>query len=249
MKNRKSKIKMRDLLIKSSFLLSCPRRRASKSFWKAWLPACAGMAWASKIFYLNRQMKIEGATVSHDNRLSRPHRLYRCGFLLAASTLFLLLSPTAGSAQQEWYYHTVHSNSFSALGGRTVKLNYEYQMSRTRQLKVTGMYVYDKFDLDRDQVKSDLYGLHFQFQYHLFEVNKLFVKANAGFGGYMLNAQNLLEQEHDEVKLSFMGGFQAEYFIQRSTLALVLDYDILWLAFSDLYEFLHLPNVGVRVVF
>ncbi len=169
--------------------------------------------------------------------------------IFASALLALLALPEMSRAQQQWYYHTVHSSSLSALYGRTYKLNYAYQLSRARQLKISGMYVFDEFDNGPDHVKSDVYNVNLQFQYTLLHFNKAFLGAHVGAGGYILKAGNLVNQRHKERKLNGIFGLQGEYFINKSSMALVADYDVLYLPFSDLYEFLHLPRVGLKFVF
>ncbi len=170
--------------------------------------------------------------------------------IFAGAVLAVLALPEMSRAQQQqWYYHTAHSSSLSALYGRTYKLNYAYQLSRVRQLKISGMYVFDEFDNGPDHVKSDLYNVNLQFQYTLLHFDKAFIGVHVGAGGYMLKAGNLVDQRHKERKLNGIFGLQGEYFINKSSMALVADYDVLYLPFSDLYEFLHLPRVGLKFVF
>lgn len=169
--------------------------------------------------------------------------------ILAGALAGLLMLPEVSAAQQQWYYHTVHSSSLALQYGRTYKLSYAYQLSRVRQLKVSGMYVFDEFDNGPDHVKSDIYNLNLQFQYTLLHFDKAFIGMHVGGGGYFLKAGNLVDQRHKERKLNAIFGLQGEYFIKKSSMALVADYDVLYLAFSDLYEFLHLPRVGVKFVF
>ncbi len=172
----------------------------------------------------------------------------RSTFLIALATLALFL-PNASLAQQNWYYHTIHSSTLAAQYGRTFKLTYAYQLSRSRQLKLSAYYISDGFDLGEDRVDAKMYNANLEFQYHLFHVGKLFVHTHAGAGGYKLEAKNVLDQKHKETKFSFTGGFQGEFFIARGALALVADYDVLYVPFSDLYEFLHLPRVGLAWTF
>jgi hypothetical protein len=37
--------------------------------------------------------------------------------------------------------------------------------------------------------------------------------------------------------------------LQRNRLAIVVDYDFLYMPFSDLYDFLHVPTAGLAVFF
>ena len=158
----------------------------------------------------------------------------------------VLLAPTAQS--QEFYYHTINSHSLTLLGGRTVKLNYEYQISHIRQLKFSGGYVSDKFTADRDQVKANMYFLNGQFQYKLFNFDRVFVNGGFGLGGDYVEARNQIDQNHNEWDLHFVGGFQAEYYLSGGDLALTLDYDIFYMPWSKLYSFLHAPMIGIRKV-
>ena len=169
--------------------------------------------------------------------------------IFIALTMLAWLVPGATQAQQNWYYHTIHSNTLALQYGRTVKLTYANQLSRTRQLKVSLYYIFDEYDTGEDHVKSDVYNLNVEFQYKLIHFSRIFINGHAGFGGYHLKAQNVLDQKYDETKFSFIGGFQGEYFFQKSTLALVVDYDLLYMPWSDVYEFLHLPRVGLGWTF
>jgi hypothetical protein len=167
-----------------------------------------------------------------------------------ALPFFLLLLPTGIFAQNSYYFHTIHSSSLAASYGRTYKVHYAYQLSRLRQLKLSGLYVFDEYtQADGNRIKSDLYNVHVQFQYNLIHWNKVFLSANAGVGGYFLRAGDLIGIEHKERKINFGGGFQGEYYLKRNSLAILVDYDILYMPFSDLYEFLHVPTVGVGVFF
>lgn len=168
--------------------------------------------------------------------------------IFAGAMAALLCLPQTTRAQQ-WYYHSVHSSSLALQYGRTYKLSYAYQLSRARQLKISGMYVFDEFDNGPDHVKSDVYNVNLQFQYNLLHFDKAFVGMHVGGGGYILKAGNLVDQRFKERKLNATFGLQGEYFINKSSMALVADYDVLYFPFSDLYEFLHLPRVGVKFVF
>jgi hypothetical protein len=172
--------------------------------------------------------------------------------MIATRWLFaiLLSLPATGLAQQEWYYHTIHSSSLNALYGRTYKINYAYQLSRLRQLKLSGLYVFDEYtQADGNHIKADVYNLGAQFQYNLLHFDKLFISLNLGAGGYRITAGDLIGVKFKEWKVNFLGGAQAEYYIQRNRLALLVDYDVLYFPFSDLYEILHVPTVGLGVFF
>ncbi len=170
------------------------------------------------------------------------------GLILLMVTIMASL-PATSPAQQNWYYHTIHSSSLAVQYGRTVKLTYANQLSRSRQFKLSLYYISDEFDLGEDLVTSDMYNVNLEFQYNLIHLGKAFVNGHAGFGGYNLQVKNTIDQKHDETKFSLIGGFQGEYFIQRSALAIVCDYDILYTPWSDVYEFLHLPRIGLAWTF
>lgn len=171
----------------------------------------------------------------------------RC--LLPAMTALLLCLPAAARAQQSEYFHTIRSNALALQYGRTAKLTYAHQMSRRQQFKLSGLYIGDKFDLGRDEVRSKVFNVNLQLQYNLLHLQRLFVNGSLGAGAYHLRARNSLEQKHNETKVNFAGGVQGELFIQGSRLALVFDYDVLYMRFSDLYEFVHIPTVGLALVF
>jgi hypothetical protein len=162
--------------------------------------------------------------------------------------LFLLL-PTGMLAQDSYYFHTIHSSSLAAMYGRTYKVHYTYQLSRLRQLKLSGLYVFDEYEQDRNRIKADIYNLSVQFQYNLIHLKKGFLSVHVGPGGYILKAQDLLSLTHKETKLNFVGGFQGEYYVLRNRLAVLVDYDIFYMPFSKIYEFLHVPTVGLGVFF
>ncbi|MGH7491280.1 MAG: hypothetical protein ACREOO_02670 [bacterium] len=200
----------------------------------------------------DRRLKIEDRRLKIVPRslcVARPPIFNPRWLAVLLTGIILAFLPGASSAQQDWYYHTIHSNSLAVQYGRTVKLTYANQASRTRQFKVSLYYIYDKFDLGEDQVKSDMYNLNLEFQYHLMRFGKTFVNGHAGFGGYHLKAKNSIDQKHDETKFSFIGGFQGEYFLQKGAFAVVFDYDVLLTPWSDVYEFLHLPRIGLGWTF
>lgn len=149
---------------------------------------------------------------------------------------------------QEYYYHTINSHSLTALAGRTVKLNYEYQISHIRQLKFSGGYLLDKFTAERDQVKANMYFLSGLFQYQLFHFNRIFLNGGIGLGGDYVEAKNQIDQKHSEWDLHFVGGLQAEYYLSGGDLALTFDYDVFYMPWSKLYSFLHAPMIGIRKV-
>lgn len=167
-----------------------------------------------------------------------------------ALSTFLLFLPTALVAQQEaYYFHTIHSSSLAAMYGRTYKVHYAYQLTHSRQLKLSGLYVFDEYTQNNNRIEADLYNLNVQFQYNLAHVNKVFFGIHLGVGGYLLKAVDLIGLEQKERKINFVGGVQGEYYVRRNSLAIVVDYDILYLPFSDIYEFLHVPTLGVGLFF
>lgn len=199
-----------------------------------------------------RKAKIEGRdlnTAQHQSPDRRSSCINPQRFMVLAALLLTMGLPAMSRAQQSTYFHTIHSNALALQYGRTAKLDYSYQMSRRQQFKLTALFVNDKFDLGRDEVRSKVYNVNLRFQYNLLHVDRLFVNGSLGAGVYHLRAKNLLDQKHNETKINFVGGFQGEYYISGSSLALVFDYDFLYLRFSDLYEFVHIPAVGVALVF
>lgn len=183
------------------------------------------------------------------NRRSRDCRFAPRRIIWLTMLLLTMCLPALSRGQQNTYYHTIHSSALALQYGRTAKLDYSYQMSRRQQFKLSALFVNDKFDLGRDEVRSKVYNVNLRFQYNLLHIDKLFINGSLGAGAYHLRAKNLLDQEHHETKINFVGGFQGEYFISGSSLALVFDYDFLYLRFSDLYEFVHIPAVGLALVF
>jgi len=174
---------------------------------------------------------------------------YPLATLLIVLAMLALFAPGTSRAQQNWYYHTIHSSSLALQYGRTAKLSYTNQLSRTRQFKLSLCYIFDEFDSGEDHIKSDIYNLNLEFQYNLMHLGRTFVNGHAGLGGYMLEAKNTIDQKHDETKFSFVGGFQGEFFLQKGALAVVADYDVLYTPWSDVYQFLHLPRFGLAWTF
>jgi hypothetical protein len=165
--------------------------------------------------------------------------------------LAMLLSlPAAGLAQEGWYYHTIHSSSLAAAYGRTYKAHYAYQLSRLRQLKVSGLYVFDDYtQSDGNRIKADVYNLGLQFQYNVAHFGNVFLSVNFGAGVYKIKAGDFIGVRFKETKINFLGGAQIEYYLQKNRLALLLEYDAAYFPFSDLYEILHVPTVGVGLFF
>ncbi len=163
---------------------------------------------------------------------------------------FIVLLPASLFAQQDlYYYHTIRSSSLAAQFGRTAKTHYAYQVSHNRQFKLSGLFIDDKFSINNNRVEADLYNVNLQFQYNLIHKKKLFIGMHVGLGGYLLNAKDLIGIEQKERNVNLAGGLQAEYYIWRNNMALIIDYDILFLPFSDVYEFLHVPTGGLGIYF
>lgn len=165
---------------------------------------------------------------------------------LYALILGVMLCGSLG-AQEPYYFHTIHTHGFTLAGGRTVKLNYMYQVSRSRQFKLSGIYIRDSYNLDRNEVTADVYNLNLQFQYVLLNFDKVFVNVSLGAGGHYLRASDLLNVKYDEWRVDFVAGGQMEFYLIRNKIALTLDYDFLFTPWSRIYDFLHLPNAGLTL--
>ena len=152
-------------------------------------------------------------------------------------------------AQEPYYFHTIHSHGLSFLGGRTAKINYMYQISRIRQLKVFGAYIYDNFNQGNDHIKSNIYLGNVQFQYKLINNDQFFLNMAIGGGGYNLISKDRLNIKLKEWRFDFVGSLEAELYIVRNVLALTLDYDVLYMPWSKIYEFVHVPTAGVTLYF
>lgn len=163
--------------------------------------------------------------------------------------LVLLALPVRLFAETPYYYHTIHTSSLSAAYGRTVKVNYAYQLSRLRQLRVSALYLSDQFDQERNTITAKLYNLNLQLQYDLFYLKNSFLNFSFGAGGYYLDSRDKLDVKYDEWHFSVVAGGQFEWYLKKNSLALIADIDFLWLPFSKLYNFLWVPTVGVGVFF
>lgn len=158
--------------------------------------------------------------------------------------------PASLFAQQDLYYfHTIHSSSFAAMYGRTVKAHYAYQLSHRRQLKISGAFVSDDYTKNNDDIRADVYNVNLQFQYNMINKKKFFSGVHVGVGGYLLNAEDEIGLKQKERNVNFVGGAQAEFYIWRNNLALVVDYDVLYMPFSKVYRFLHIPTAGLSIFF
>ena len=164
--------------------------------------------------------------------------------------LFIALLPAGLLAQDAFYYHTIHSSTLGATYGRTYKGHYSYQLSHRRQLKLSGIYVFDDYtQSDGNRVKADIYNASLQFQYNIIHLGNLFVNLNLGAGAYQIRASDLIGVKFKETKVNFLGGGQIEYYLKKNRLALLVDYDALYFPFGDLYEVLHVPTAGVGLFF
>ncbi|MDZ7343959.1 MAG: hypothetical protein ONA90_05535 [candidate division KSB1 bacterium] len=164
--------------------------------------------------------------------------------------IFLSLLPTVLLAQPgSYYFHTINTNSLAFTVGRTFKGTYAHQLSRFRQLKISGIYVADEYEQDANRIRADVFNAGLQFQYNVLNIKKIFLSANLGLGANYLQAIDLIDIKHEKLSLSFIGGFQGEYYFDQNRWALLLDYDILYLPFSGLYEFLHIPTIGLGIFF
>ncbi len=152
---------------------------------------------------------------------------------------------TAVSAQDPYYYHTISSHGLSIKGGRTGKVNYMYQMSHKRQLKLSANYVSDSYDQDLNKIDADIYSGDIQFQQNVMNINRFFLHFTFGAGGYYVSAQDLLGIEYTERHFNFIGGLQAEVFLLKNSIALSVDYDMFYMPWSNIYEFLHIPTAGL----
>jgi len=167
--------------------------------------------------------------------------------LLSLSLFFL---PASLFAQQDLYYfHTIHSSSLAAMYGRTIKAHYTYQLSHRRQLKISGMFVSDEYTKNNDDINADVYNLSVQFQYNLLNKKKFFSGVHVGVGGYLLNAEDEIGLKQKERNVNFIGGVQAEFYVWRNSLAVVADYNVLYMPFSKVYRFLHVPTAGLSISF
>jgi hypothetical protein len=158
--------------------------------------------------------------------------------------------PAGLLAQDSYYYHTIHSSSLAATYGRTYKGHYAYQLSRLRQLKLSGIYVFDDYSQsDGNRVKADIYNFGLQFQYNVIHRGNLFLNLSLGAGLYQIKAQDLIGVNFKERRVNFLGGAQAEYYLKKNRLALLVDYDVLYFPFGKLYEVLNVPTAGLGIFF
>lgn len=161
----------------------------------------------------------------------------------------LLILPVQLLAQEPYYFHTIRTNSLTASFGRTWKAQYTYQLSRRGQLKVMGTYISDAYDQGNNRIDAEVYNFNIQIQQNIFHYEEFFAHLNVGVGGYQLDAKDRVDTTVRERKFSFAGGLQIEFYLIRNSIALIGDYDILWMPFSDVYRFLHSPTVGIGFFF
>ena len=161
--------------------------------------------------------------------------------------LFIFFSSKSIFGQEPYYFHTIHSHGLSFIGGRTAKINYMYQINHLRQLKISGTYIYDRYNQGRNRIRANIYIANAQFQYNLINADKFFFNLGFGGGGYKLSAKDKLNIKHKEWGVNFVAGVQAEWYIVRNVLALTVDYDILYMPWSKIYEFVHIPTAGVTL--
>ncbi len=152
-------------------------------------------------------------------------------------------------AQEAFYYHTIHSHGLTTTFGRTVKINYLYQMGRVRQLKFSGLYVYDSYQQGRNHIKANLYNAQVQMQWHVYHRDNFFCNLAVGGGGYLLQAKDVLAVKFHEWRFNFVSGIELEFFIKRNVMAATVSYDFLYTPWSKIYDYLHVPTVGLTFFF
>lgn len=170
-------------------------------------------------------------------------------FYLGVIALLNLLIAHPTFSQEPYYFHTIHSHGLSFIGGRTAKINYLYQLARNRQLKLSGTYIHDSYSQGKNRIKSNIYVANVQFQYNLLNTEQFFLNGGIGLGGYYLSAQDVLNIKHQEWRVDFTAGAQLEFYIVRNTIALTLDYDFIYMPWSKIYDFLHVPTGGITFYF
>ena len=163
--------------------------------------------------------------------------------------LLYICLPGDISAQQPYYFHIIHSHAISASIGRTVKVNYMYQMNHARQLKISVNYIQDAYEHERDHITANIYNSNAQLQFNFVNKGRLFMNFALGGGGYFLTAKDVLNIKHEEWRFNFVAGLQTEIFMMRNKLAFTLDYDFCYMPWSKIYEFLHVPTIGITWFF
>lgn len=171
----------------------------------------------------------------------------KCKQYFRVCLLLMFVSTGFAVAQTPFYYHTIHSHGLSFVGGRTAKLNYMYQQTHHRQLKFSATYVSDAYDQGANHIETNVYNLNLQLQFKVIHIGKLFINTALGGGGYFLSSKDRLDIKIDEWQPDFALGFQAEFYLIRNKVALTADYDILYMPWSDIYDFLHTPTGGITL--
>ena len=169
--------------------------------------------------------------------------------MLKQLLFFLFTALPAVLPAQSYYYHSINANTLSASFGQTYKVQYMHQLSHGRQLRISGNYISDNFDEGTDRIQAKTYNFNVQFQYNLVNFDRLFINGNIGFGAYYLEAVNKIDIKIDEKQFNFIYGAQVEYYLQRNSIALVADVDVLYMGWSDLYKFLRSPSIGLAFYF
>ncbi|MDZ7317735.1 MAG: hypothetical protein ONB11_01160 [candidate division KSB1 bacterium] len=173
-------------------------------------------------------------------------------FALFFISLFLsavLTLPERSPAQEHYYYHTIHTHGLAFSVGRTASVTYLYQMKHNRQLKLSGTFIYDAYNQGRNRIQANIFNPNVQLQYTVIHHNDFFFNVALGGGGYYLTAKDRLRIKVDEWRFNLAAGGQAEYYIKQNALALTLDYQLLYLPWSKIYDFLHTPTLGITMFF
>lgn len=157
--------------------------------------------------------------------------------------------PERSPAQEHYYYHTIHTHGLAFSVGRTASVTYLYQMKHNRQLKLSGTFIYDAYNQGRNRIQANIFNPNVQLQYTVIHHNDFFFNVALGGGGYYLTAKDRLRIKVDEWRFNLAAGGQAEYYIKQNALALTLDYQLLYLPWSKIYDFLHTPTLGITMFF
>lgn len=189
--------------------------------------------------------------VEANHSMTRPNLLSNRSYKTSLLSIlaFILLLTGSAAAQEPFYYHTINSKSISLMGGRTAKVNLMTQLSRSRQFKLSALYIYDSYSQDSDKIKTDIWNLNLQLQWTLMNQGKFFLNWALGGGTYYYTAKDLLDIKLTEWHVDFVLGFQAEFYLIKNTVAITVDYDIIYMPWSDIYQFLHVPNAGLTFFF
>lgn len=178
------------------------------------------------------------------------HKWNRKSYQIFGIILGLLILTGMSYSQEPYYFHTIHSHGLSLTGGRTAKMSYMYQASRKRQIRLSGTYTYDSYDIGRNHIKTNIYNVHIMpLQLNLLNKNRFFLHTGVGGGGYYFIARDLIGIKHKEWRFSFVWGLQAQLYLVRNFMALTVDYDIQYMPWSRIYEFFHVPTAGITFFF